>query len=273
MSKAAVLGHPIAHSKSPIIHNYWMQKHRLESTYEAIDVSEGHLKAKVEKLFERDYVGLNITVPHKERAVGVCGRLDDIVNYTGAVNTLYKKLGKIYGTNTDVYGFCENIRQERPGFDFKGGPAVVLGSGGAARAVVLGLLDEGVPEIHIYNRSRERAEKLALEAKDPTRLHVHDWGDREKHLSEAALLINTTVLGMQGKPALELSLEGLAEHALVNDIVYAPLHTPLLKAAMERGNPTVTGIGMLLHQASKAFEYWFDVLPQVDDELKDLVMM
>ncbi len=271
--KAAVLGHPVMQSKSPLIHNYWIQQHGLDGQYTAIDVSPAHFESKVRHLFDdEDYAGFNVTVPHKEAALALCDEVDEVAQKIGAVNTLYKKIGKIYGTNTDAFGFVENIKDSQPLFEFSFGPAIVLGAGGAARAIVHGLLEEGVPEIRLYNRSREKAEAIAKGCVDPARVKVFDWADRSLHYQEAGLLVNATSLGMQCQPELDMDLAGLPETTLVSDIVYSPLYTKLLKSAKEQGNPVVTGIGMLLQQARPSFERWFNLMPEVDKGLMDLVL-
>lgn len=273
MMKAAVLGHPVAQSKSPLIHMHWIRKYKLEGEYKAMDVSPGQFEKKAKHILAKDYyAGFNVTVPYKVAALEICDVLDEAAEAIGAVNTVYKKLGKVRGTNTDAFGFTENIKSEAPDFDFETGPAMVLGAGGAARAIVYGLLQEGVPDIRLVNRSRENAEALAADTGYSSRIDVIDWDAREEALDGLNLLVNTTVCGMEGKSALELDLEALPTQALVNDIVYAPLYTPLLQSAKERGNVAVTGIGMLLHQARPAFEKWFGVMPDVDDELMELVM-
>lgn len=268
--KAAILGHPVTHSKSPVIHGYWIMQHRLAGEYNAIDVAPENLGREMHRLIkEEGYGGFNLTIPHKIMALDICDEIDDLAKNVGAVNTVFVRDGKICGTNTDVFGFIENIKTYKPGFDFTAGPAVVLGAGGAAKAVVYGLLQEGAPEIRLVNRSRNRAEALAGVMGDKVR--VFDWAQRGKILSDANVLVNTTALGMDGQLPLEIDLEKLPQAALVNDIVYAPLFTDLLSAAMARGNPVVTGIGMLLHQARPAFKAWFGVMPDVGAGLEDLV--
>ena len=269
--KTSVIGHPISHSKSPLIHNYWIRKYALKGTYEAIDIPCENLKNGLQELIDQGYTGFNLTIPHKELVIPLCAEIDEIARSIGAVNTVIVEKGQLKGTNTDAFGFIENIRQDSPDFDFTAGQAAVLGAGGAARAVIYGLLEAGTPEIILLNRTREKAEKLIALSGDPSRIRVLDWENRDQHMQEVGLLINTTALGMTGQPPLELDLSHLPPEALVNDIVYAPLHTGLLKQAKERGNPVVTGIGMLLHQARPAFEKWFGILPTVDEELQKLV--
>ena len=267
--KAAVLGHPVGHSKSPAIHKYWIEKHKINAVYEAIDVAPENLEKELIRLAEEGYAGFNVTRPHKEKVFAVCDVLDDLAQAVGAVNTVIIKKGKLHGTNTDVFGFTANIRAARPGFDFKEGPAVVLGAGGAARAVIYALLKEGVPEVRVVNRTKTKAQTLARDFK---RLRVHDWDRRAEVLAQASLLVNTTSMGQAGQPALEIDLGLLPKHALVNDIVYTPPMTDLLRAAGARGNAVVTGIGMLLHQARPAFEAWFGVLPDVSKALEERIL-
>lgn len=271
--KAGVIGHPINHSKSPLIHNYWIKKHGLNGSYEAIDIAPEDLKSGVQRLVDEGYAGFNVTIPHKEAILELCDEVDTNAEVCGAVNTVVIKDGKLIGLNTDSFGFLANIKEARPEFNFEEGTAVVIGSGGAARAVVSGLIGHRIPEIMLINRTRSRAETIAKEIGLGTDLvEVVDWEERHDALKWANLLVNTSSLGMEGQPELDLNLDELGAHALVNDIVYAPLETPLLKAAAAKGNPTVTGIGMLLHQARPAFNEWFGVMPNVDEELERLVL-
>lgn len=267
--KAAVLGHPIAHSKSPLIHNYWLKKYGIDGTYEAIDVSPEKLDETVRWLASNGYAGFNVTLPHKERMLDLCDTVDELSQSVGAVNTVVIRAGKTIGTNTDVAGFTENIKAAKPKFDFKGGPAVVLGAGGAARAVLHALAIEGVPEIRIVNRTRAKAE-IFMSAY--SNVKISDWSQRSEILTDANLLVNTTAMGMSGKEPLEIDLDELPASALVNDIVYAPLMTDLLLTAQTRSNPIVTGIGMLLHQARPSFYAWFNIMPDIDDDLVQMVL-
>ncbi len=269
--KIGVIGHPIHHSKSPLIHNYWIEKYGLSGSYEAIDIPPKDLKSRLPQLLkEEGYSGFNLTIPHKEIAMNICDSIDPIAQKIGAVNTV-KLLpdGQIFGTNTDAYGFMENIRSAYPDYDFAHGTAVILGAGGAAKAVLYGLLDAGIPHVIITNRTLEKAEHLAAH---DSRVTAVPWDDRHQALDGAHLLVNTTALGMDKQPALDLDLCALPTTALVTDIVYAPLMTDLLTHAQDRGNAIVTGIGMLLHQARPAFEHWYGTLPAVTSELEDLVL-
>lgn len=272
--KAAVIGHPIKHSKSPIIHNYWIEKSGANGSYEAIDIAPDNLKDGVQKLIDDSYAGFNVTIPHKESILELCDEVDGNVELCGAVNTVVIKDGKLIGHNTDSFGFLTNIKEANPDFNFEDSPCVVIGAGGAARAVVSGLIGHRVPEVILVNRTPERAEKIAEEIGLNTDLvEVADWDERHDVLQWAGLLVNASSLGMEGQPPLDLNLDALSTEAVVNDIVYSPLETDLLKAAKARGNPTVTGIGMLLHQARPAFYEWFGVMPNVDEELERLVLV
>ncbi len=271
--KAGVIGHPIHHSKSPLIHNYWIKQHGLNGSYEAIDIAPDDLKDGVGRLIDEGYAGFNVTIPHKESIMDLCDEVDGNAELCGAVNTVVIKDGKLIGSNTDSFGFLTNIKAAYPDFDFSEGPAVVIGAGGASRAVVSGLIGHRIPEVILINRTRSRAETIAKEiGLDTDLVEVADWEERHDMLQWANLVVNASSLGMDGQPPLDLNLDKLSDDALVNDIVYAPLETDLLKSAKQRGNPTVTGIGMLLHQARPAFQKWFDVMPQVDEELERMVL-
>ena len=267
MIKAAVIGHPISHSLSPLIHGHWFKQHGIEGVYQAIDIAPENLKAHIKSLLNEGYAGLNVTVPHKQAVMALCDTLDETARAIGAVNTLIFKDGKIEGRNNDAFGFISNIRQTIPDFDFNV-PVLVLGAGGAARAATYGLLQEGVPEIRLANRTRENAEILA---RDFACVTVIDWNNRADACADAGLLVNTTVLGMKGQAALEMDLTKLPDHAAVYDIVYKPLMTNLLQDAASRGLSVITGIGMLLHQARPAFAAWTGVLPVVTKDLEQLI--
>ncbi|PCI55417.1 MAG: shikimate dehydrogenase [Alphaproteobacteria bacterium] len=268
--KTAVIGHPISHSKSPLIHRYWLEKHGLSGSYNAIDVPVDNLKQGVADIIKDGFSGFNVTIPHKISIMDICDEIDDLATAIGAVNTVTIKNGKLYGTNTDGFGFVENIKRSAADFDFKEGKAVVLGAGGAANAVIYALLQEGVPEIFIANRTKEKAQKLT--AFNPEKIKAIDWALRNDVLEHANLIINTTSLGMAGHPPLDISLRAAPAHVLVTDIIYAPLITDLLKQAKISKLRTVTGIGMLLHQARPGFKLWNGVLPEVTEELEQLVL-
>jgi shikimate dehydrogenase len=271
--KAAVIGHPVKHSKSPLIHHYWIKKYGLQGSYEAIDLAPENLERGLKDLIKEGYTGFNFTVPHKEAVMKLCDSVDLNAQSIGAVNTVAVEGKKLRGMNTDAYGFLTNITESTGGFSFGGKCAVVLGAGGAARAVIGGLMGAGIGKIILMNRTKGRALALASEMDMATGIiHVADWESRDDIMHEADLLVNTTSLGMNGQLPLEIDLKKLSARALVNDIVYAPLETQLLKDARALGATTVSGIGMLLHQARPAFKAWFGVMPEVTDELQELVL-
>jgi len=260
---AGVIGSPIAHSKSPQLHHHWLRTYGLKGHYIPMDVNADDLAQVLKTLPKMGFVGVNITVPHKERVLELADLITDRATLIGAANTLiFRKDGKIHADNTDGYGFVENLRQGAPNWNPKAGPAAVLGAGGAARAVVASLVDAGVPEIMISNRTRVRAEKLADDF--GKRVRVVEWVKAGNMLEDAALVVNTTSLGMVGKSELRVPLDGLQKSAVVTDLVYNPLQTRLLRVAGEIGCTTVDGLGMLLHQAVPAFERWFGKRPEVD---------
>lgn len=269
---AGVVGWPVSHSRSPRLHGFWLAEHGIDGAYVPLPVKPEDLPTAIAALPMLGFRGANVTVPHKEAVLALCARTTDLARRIGAANTLIVGPdGKLEADNTDAFGFIENLKSGAPGWSAASGPAVVLGAGGAARAVVVALLDAGAPEIRLVNRSRERAEKLARDVGD-RRIRVRDWSDRDAVQEDAALLVNTTSLGMTGQPPLEIGLDRLPATALVHDIVYAPLETALLAAARARGNPVVDGIGMLLHQARPGFAAWFGVTPQVTPALRDYVL-
>ena len=268
---AGVIGSPIAHSKSPALHTHWMKTLGIAGHYIPIDVAQEDLEHIVKTLPKMGFVGVNVTVPYKEKVMDFADLVTDRAALIGSANTLiFRKDGKIHADNTDSYGFIQNLRQKAPDWDPKAGPAAILGAGGAARAVIAALVEVGVPEILISNRTKARAEKLKAEF--GKRLRVVDWVQAGNMLEEAATVINTTSLGMVGKPPLRVPLDGLQKGTLVTDLVYAPLMTHLLNEANEAGCVTVDGLGMLLHQAVPAFERWFGVRPQVTDETRAAVL-
>ncbi len=260
---AAVIGSPVAHSKSPQIHNHWLKVNGLPGYYIPMEVNTEDLENVLRTLPKMGFVGVNITIPHKEKVLEIADLITDRATLIGAANTLiFRHDGKIHADNTDGHGFISNIRQNAPDWDPTAGPAAVLGAGGAARAVVASLLDAGVPEILISNRTKVRAE--ALRADFGKRLTVVDWVQAGNMLDDAVTVVNTTSLGMIGKPPLRVPLDGLRRGAVVNDLVYAPLKTQFLAEAEEMGCHIVDGLGMLLHQAVPAFERWFGERPEVD---------
>ena len=260
---AGVIGSPIAHSRSPTLHGYWLRRYGIKGHYVPMEVGQADLRQALDTLPKLGFVGLNVTIPHKETILGLADIVTDRAALIGAANTLiFRKDGKVFADNTDGSGFIANLRQEAPDWVPATGPAVVLGAGGAARAVIAALIEVGVPEIWVANRTRARAD--ALRSDFGAKVHVHDWVQAEHLLSEAVTVVNTTALGMTGKPDLRLSLDALNPRALVTDLVYAPLRTTLLDHAAAMGCTVVDGLGMLLHQAAPGFERWFGVRPEVD---------
>ncbi len=268
--KAGVIGYPIKHSKSPIIHNHWIAQYGLKGEYGAVEIAPDKLKEGMQRLIDDGYAGFNVTIPHKQAIFDLCGSVDATAQTIGAVNTVVIKNGELHGTNTDSFGFIENVHRGSFGADFTHHPAVVLGAGGAARAVVHALIEAGAQQLIICNRTADKAKDVAEMNIDIVR--VADWRERAKILRDAGLLVNTTSLGMTGKEPLDIDLSLLPVEAVVNDIVYAPLMTDLLVQAQARGNQIVTGIGMLLHQARPAFERWFGILPDISEELEKKVL-
>jgi shikimate dehydrogenase len=267
---AGVMGWPVGHSRSPLLHGHWLDRHQVDGAYVPMAVAPEHLERAIRALPALGFRGCNLTVPHKEAALAIVDEVEPLARRIGAVNTLVVSNGRILGRNTDGIGFLENLKQGLPGWSAARGPAVVLGAGGAARAVIVALADAGAPEIRIANRSPARAEALAAEFGRP--VVPVAWDARADALDGAALLVNTTTLGMSGQPPLALALDALPASALVTDIVYAPLETDLLARARARGNPVVDGLGMLLHQARPGFAAWFGVVPEVDEALRRAVL-
>ena len=269
--KAGVMGWPVGHSRSPTLHNHWLETYAIDGVYVPLPVEPETLAQALRALPVLGFAGCNLTIPHKERALDIVDTVDETARRIGAVNTVVVAAdGKLSGRNTDAFGFIESLREGRPDWRASAGPSVVLGAGGAARAVLMALLDAGAPEIRLVNRTSARAERVAAELGGPIR--VYGWTERSATLADATLLVNTTSLGMHGQQALDLSLDHLPNAALVNDIVYVPLETPLLAAARGRGNPVVDGLGMLLHQARPGFAAWFGVEPAVTPTLRRVVL-
>ncbi|RVD54724.1 shikimate dehydrogenase [Mesorhizobium sp. M2D.F.Ca.ET.185.01.1.1] len=267
--KAFVTGHPIAHSRSPMIHGYWLEKYGIDGSYQALDVRPEDFAAFLGSLEQSGLSGGNVTIPHKEAAFALVDRRDEAAEAIGAVNTLWLEEGVLWGGNTDGLGFAGNLDQYAPGWAANG-PAVVLGAGGASRAVIHALKERGVKNIRIVNRTLPRARDLADRFGAGVSAHEPDAvGDL---LADAGLLINTTSLGMHGDATLSADPAGLPDQAIVTDIVYVPLETPLLAAARARGLKTVDGLGMLLHQAVPGFERWFGKKPEVTPELRRMIV-
>ncbi|WP_333712163.1 shikimate dehydrogenase [Yoonia sp.] len=269
--RAAVIGNPISHSLSPKLHGYWLKRYGLDGSYTALEVSEDQLEETLSRLPKEGYVGANVTLPHKVNVLGFADQITDRATLIGAANTLtFKSDGRIYADNTDGYGFIANLRQGAPHWDPKAGPAAVFGAGGAARAVVVALIDAGVPEIIVSNRTRPKSE--ALRADFGARISVVDWVQADMMLEEARTVVNTTSLGMKGAADFKVSLDLLRKDAVVTDIVYNPLMTPFLAAAERRGCTIVDGLGMLLHQGVPGFERWFGQRPEVDEATRAAVL-
>jgi shikimate dehydrogenase len=265
---ACVIGWPIKHSRSPLIHGHWIERYGLAAEYRSEEIAPEAFPDFISNLRTHGYVGANITLPHKEAALAQ-SQPDDRARAVGASNTLWLDGGQLHSTNTDVEGFTANLDAEVPGWDDALGEAVVLGAGGSARAVVYGLIERGCRQIHVVNRTPERAEALRVrfgEAVQPAH-----WSALPHLLARAGLLVNTTSLGMTGQEALDIDLGPLPHDAVVTDLVYAPLETALLKAARARGLPTADGLGMLLHQAVRGFQLWFGVRPEVTPALRALI--
>ncbi|GAB4229060.1 MAG: shikimate dehydrogenase [Methyloligellaceae bacterium] len=267
--KACVIGWPVEHSRSPLIHGAWLKEYGINGVYTREAVPPEALPDFLASLEERGYAGCNVTVPHKEAVLELVGHADETARAIGAANTLWFEDGALCATNTDAAGFMAHLEASAPGWNAAGRPAAVLGAGGAARAVLKALADAGVSEIRLMNRTRARADALAEQFGPAVR--VADWEARAQALEGCGLLVNTTALGMAGNAPLELSLAALPRDAVVYDIVYVPLETALLKQARARGNRCVDGLGMLLHQAVPGFEKWFGVRPQVTPQLRALV--
>lgn len=264
------MGWPVAHSRSPRLHGFWLKQYGIDGTYVHLPVAPEDLPAALGKLGADGFAGVNLTVPHKEAALSLVDEISPQAARIGAINTIFMRGRRLHGTNTDAYGFITALRAGAPDYDPGKSPAVVIGAGGAARAVCTALQDTGCPEVRLVNRTRERAEKLAGYLGRP--VIADAWENRHQLIENAGVLINCTTMGMTGQPALDLDLARLPSTAVVNDIVYTPLETPLLAAARARGNPVVDGLGMLLYQAQAGFEGWFGVKPAVTPELRAHVL-
>jgi shikimate dehydrogenase len=267
---AGVIGWPVAQSRSPVLHGHWLSQYGIQGAYLPLPVQPDRLPDAIRGLRALGFSGCNVTIPHKLGVLKLVDQVDPVAARIGAVNTVVvQNDGTLSGFNTDAYGFLASLRDVRGDFKAAAGPIVVLGAGGAARAVVVSLLDDGAQEIRLTNRTMERAQELSRI--DPSRIKVVAWETRNSALDGAALLVNTTSQGMTGTPPLDLSLDALPDTAMVSDIVYNPLETPLLAAARKRGNTAVDGLGMLLHQAVPAFEAFYGTRPRVSNELRRAV--
>jgi shikimate dehydrogenase len=268
---AGIIGWPVAHSRSPALHGYWLRHYGIDGAYVPMAVKPENLRRALQTLPLLGFAGCNLTIPHKEEALRAVDSYEPSAKRAGGVNTIViDARGQIIGSSTDGYGFIAALRASAPSFDPSQAPSVVLGAGGAARAIVAALLDHGAREVRLVNRTPERAAKLAKELGGEVRGVL--WEKRAEALVGAGLLVNATSLGMEGQPALELPLDALPTEAIVNDIVYVPLETPLLAAARARGNLCVDGLGMLLHQAAPGFEVWFGVKPEIGDGLRQAIL-
>jgi shikimate dehydrogenase len=267
---AGIMGWPVAHSRSPALHGFWLAEHGIDGAYVPLAVPPDRLEQALRALPALGFLGCNLTIPHKQAALAVMDRVDLAARRIGAMNTvIVAEDGSLEGSNTDVYGFRENLREQAEDWDPTAGAAVVLGAGGSARSVVAALTEAGIAEIRLVNRTVERAERLARElAQSGTRITVHPWEARAEVLRDSGILVNSTSLGMDKEPPLELDLDALPVSAVVVDIVYVPLETPLLAAARRRGHRVVDGLGMLLHQGRPGFAAWFGATPQVTPELR-----
>ena len=263
---AGVMGWPVAHSRSPVLHNHWIAQLGLLGAYVLLPVQPEKLETALRGLPALGFAGCNLTIPHKVSAMPLVDRVDPLAQRIGAINTIVVEAdGSLTGRNTDGFGYIQSLLDVQPQWRADAGPVTVVGAGGAARAVIVSLIDRGARDVRLTNRSWAKAYDMAQEFGPPVRAVA--WADRHDALRDIALLVNTTNQGMHGEPALDLSLDQLPVQALVSDVIYVPLETPLLTAAKARGNTTVNGLGMLINQARPAFEAWFGVLPDITPAL------
>ncbi|MET0529342.1 MAG: shikimate dehydrogenase [Microvirga sp.] len=277
MKKAFIIGHPIKHSRSPLIHGYWLKQHGIDGSYERIDVAPVNLGEFLSSFWALGFVGGNVTIPHKEKIFDFLDNKTERAQRVGAVNTLwYDRDGiELWGDNTDILGFMANLDASLgTGWEQDVDTALVLGAGGAARGIIAGLQDRALTRILVTNRTRERAEELVRASSGHSAVQIETlaWDDLDRGVAQSQLIVNTTSLGMAGQPPLPTDLRQAPDNAIVSDIVYVPLRTPLLAAAEARGLRTVDGLGMLLHQAAPGFERWFGVKPQVTAELRAIIV-
>jgi len=267
---AGVMGDPVMHSRSPKLHNYWLAKYGLSGVYVPLAITAGQLRAALRALPALGFSGCNLTIPHKEAALEIVDQIDPLARRIGAVNCVVVAAdGSLEGQNHDAFGYIESVREAQPSWRADRGPIIVIGAGGGARAVLVSLIDAGASEIRLVNRTLARAKSLARELGGS--IIALNWQEREVALEDAAMLINATSQGMVGEPPLDLALDSLPVSALVSDIIYIPCETALLAAARKRGNQTVNGLGMLLHQARPAFHAWFGIMPEVTAELRAMI--
>jgi shikimate dehydrogenase len=270
LKKACVIGWPIEQSRSPLIHGYWLKTYGIAGRYDRKAVPPGEAAAFIRSLESRGLEGCNVTAPHKQAVFEAADWRDPSAEAVGAANTVWREGAKVCVANTDTYGFMTHLAQSAPGWDRKDAPVAIFGAGGAARAIIYGFLDAGIEVVRLINRTVERAESLV--AHFGPRVQSWAWNDRARAVADAGVVVNTTTLGMVGNAPLDLDLAVLSKDAIVADIVYVPLKTPLLAAADARGHRTVDGLGMLLHQAVPGFARWFGVTPEVTGELRDILV-
>ncbi|MGI9403875.1 MAG: shikimate dehydrogenase [Hyphomicrobium sp.] len=270
MKRACVIGWPVEHSRSPLLHGYWLEKYGIDGDYTKEAVAPEAIADFLRSLDANGFVGCNVTVPHKAAAFAAADEREASAKAVLAANTLWLSDGKLVAANTDTYGYMTNLGQQAPGWDRRKAPVSILGAGGAARAITYGFLNAGVGEIRVFNRTRARAETLAQQF--GPRVKAFDWSEREADSRNSAVLVNTTTIGMNGAGTLDIDLAGFDPECVVCDIVYVPLETELLRKAKSQGLRTVDGLGMLLHQGVPGFEKWFGVRPEVTDELREIVV-
>jgi len=268
---AGVIGHPVAHSRSPRLFRYWLNRAGLPGHYIPMDITQDDLQGALETLPKLGFVGVNVTIPHKVTVLSLADRVTDRASLIGAANTLsWQPDGTLFADNTDGEGFMANLKSTAPDLDLSVAPTTVFGAGGAARAIMSALLAAGSQNIRLTNRTRSRAE--ALKAEFGTKIEVVDWVQAGNALDGAGIVVNTTSLGMQGKAAFRVPLDGLTANTVVSDLVYTPLETDLLKTARDKGCTVVDGLGMLLQQAVPGFERWFGERPTIDDETRRVMI-
>jgi len=270
MKRACVIGWPVEHSRSPLLHGYWLKKYGIDGVYTKEAVAPEAVADFLRSLRANGFVGCNVTVPHKAAAFAVADEREASAEAVSAANTLWLSDGKLVAANTDTYGYMTNLGLQAPGWDRRDAPVSVLGAGGAARAIIYGFLNAGVNEIRVFNRTRARAETLAQQF--GPRVKAFDWSEREVGSRNAAVLVNTTTIGMNSVGTLDIDLAGFDPECVISDIVYVPLETELLQKAKSEGLRTVDGLGMLLHQGVPGFEKWFGVCPEVTNELRDIIV-
>ena len=267
---AAVMGWPVMHSRSPMMHNHWLAEHGLSGAYVPLAIAPGALGPALRALHPLKFAGCNLTIPHKQDALAIVDEIDETARRIGAISCVTVRAdGSLHGANNDCYGFIENVLEAEPTFSFDAGPVVVMGAGGGARAMVWALAQRGAKEIRLVNRTLSRAQRIADDFGAPVR--AIEWAQRHDALEGACLLVNTTSQGMVGMEPLDLALERLPASALVADIIYTPLETPLLRSARLRGNRTLNGLGMLLHQGRPAWKSWFGIEPAVTPQLRAMI--